>query len=57
MVSKKAFGRRVFISASIRQHFKAIGWSEPKIVMRFWVVAVVTALLGAIPFLIGTALV
>ncbi|MBI1961622.1 MAG: phospho-N-acetylmuramoyl-pentapeptide-transferase [Parcubacteria group bacterium] len=57
MISKKLFGRKVFISTPIHHHFEAIGWSEPKIVMRFWVISGVTAVLGVILFLIDTTLV
>ncbi len=56
-VSKKLFGRKIFISTPIHHHFEAIGWSEPKIVMRFWVISGVTAVLGVILFLIDTTLV
>ncbi|MBI2050705.1 MAG: phospho-N-acetylmuramoyl-pentapeptide-transferase [Parcubacteria group bacterium] len=56
-ISKKGFGRKIFISTPIHHHFEAIGWSEPKIVMRFWVIASVTAVLGVILFLIDAALV
>jgi phospho-N-acetylmuramoyl-pentapeptide-transferase len=41
-------GRKVFISAPIHHHFEAIGWSEPKIVMRFWIIAAVTSVIGLI---------
>jgi len=41
-------GKKVFISAPIHHHFEALGWSEPKIVMRAWIVATVCALAGLI---------
>ena len=44
--SKKIIGRKVFISTPIHHHFEAIGWPEPKIVMRAWVIAGVSAVLG-----------
>ncbi len=44
--SFKLFGRRVFKMAPIHHHFEQIGWTEPQIVIRFWIVAVVLALLG-----------
>lgn len=43
---RKAFKRKVFRSAPLHHHFEALGWSEPKIVMRFWVIAAVTASTG-----------
>jgi phospho-N-acetylmuramoyl-pentapeptide-transferase len=39
-------GKKVFKSAPIHHHFQAIGWSEPKIVMRFWMIAGVVAAVG-----------
>ena len=46
VLSKKFRGKKVFISSPIHHHLEAIGWSEPKIVMRFWVISAVTAVLG-----------
>lgn len=49
IVSKKLRnGKRVFLSAPIHHHFEAIGWTEPKIVMRFWIIATVTSLIGVV---------
>lgn len=45
-------GKKVFLSAPIHHHFEAQGWPEPKIVMRFWVIAGVTAVIGLIIFLL-----
>ncbi|HRY63372.1 MAG TPA: phospho-N-acetylmuramoyl-pentapeptide-transferase, partial [Patescibacteria group bacterium] len=53
MLSKKLrHGKKIFLSSPIHHHFQAIGWSEPKIVMRFWVVSGVTAVMGIIIFLL-----
>ncbi|MFH1078104.1 MAG: phospho-N-acetylmuramoyl-pentapeptide-transferase [Patescibacteria group bacterium] len=41
-------GKKVFRSSPLHHHFEAIGWGEPKIVMRFWVVAFVAAWIGAV---------
>lgn len=46
MIWKKVFGKKLFISAPIHHHLEASGWDEPKIVMRFWVIASVLALIG-----------
>ena len=46
MISKKFFHRKVFISAPIHHHLEAKGWGEAKIVMRFWVLAGIAAVLG-----------
>lgn len=48
VASKKLRGRKVFLSAPLHHHLEAIGWPEPKIVMRFWVIAAVTAVAGVI---------
>ncbi len=51
-VSKKLFKRKVFLSSPIHHHLEAKGWPEPKIVMRFWIISGVTAVIGVILFLI-----
>lgn len=45
-------GKKVFISSPIHHHFEAKGWPEPKIVMRFWIIAAVTAAAGLMIFLL-----
>ena len=42
----KRTGRRVFKMAPIHHHFEQLGWSEPTVVIRFWIVALVLALAG-----------
>jgi len=44
--SKKVFKRKVFRSAPFHHHLEAIGWPEPQIVMRIWVVSMICAALG-----------
>ena len=46
LVSKKLFHKKIFISAPLHHHLEAIGWGEAKIVMRFWIVAGVCAIVG-----------
>jgi phospho-N-acetylmuramoyl-pentapeptide-transferase len=46
VVSFKLTGKRVFRMAPIHHHFEQLGWKEPTIVIRFWIVAVVLALIG-----------
>lgn len=46
VASFKLTGKRVFKMAPIHHHFEQLGWSEPQVVMRFWIVAVVLALVG-----------
>jgi len=42
----KRTGRRVFLMAPLHHHFEKKGWAEPTIVIRFWIIAVVLALIG-----------
>jgi phospho-N-acetylmuramoyl-pentapeptide-transferase len=46
VVSYKLTGKRVFKMAPIHHHFEKKGWSEPTVVIRFWIIAVILALLG-----------
>jgi phospho-N-acetylmuramoyl-pentapeptide-transferase len=46
-------GKKVFLSAPIHHHFQAIGWEEPKITMRFWVISAVSAMLGLFVYLVS----
>ncbi len=51
--SKKVFKRKIFISAPIHNHFQAIGWPEPKVTMRFWVIGQAFAFIGLIIYIFG----
>jgi phospho-N-acetylmuramoyl-pentapeptide-transferase len=42
----KRTGKRVFKMAPIHHHFEQLGWSESKVVIRFWIIAIVLALIG-----------
>jgi phospho-N-acetylmuramoyl-pentapeptide-transferase len=42
----KRTGKRIFRMAPIHHHFEQLGWSEPTVVIRFWIVAFVLALAG-----------
>ncbi len=46
MSSKKIRKKKIFKSTPIHHHFEAIGWPEPKIVMRAWVISFVFSTLG-----------
>jgi phospho-N-acetylmuramoyl-pentapeptide-transferase len=53
IISKKLrHGKKIFISTPVHHHLEALGWPESKIVMRFWVIAGVTAIIGIIVFLL-----
>lgn len=49
---KKVFKKKFFISSPLHHHLEAKGWPEPKIVMRFWVIAAVSSIIGLIIFLV-----
>jgi phospho-N-acetylmuramoyl-pentapeptide-transferase len=42
----KRTGRRVFLMAPLHHHFEKKGWAEPTVVIRFWIIAMVLALVG-----------
>ncbi len=46
VVSFKLTGRRVFRMAPLHHHFEKKGWAEPTIVIRFWIIASILALIG-----------
>jgi phospho-N-acetylmuramoyl-pentapeptide-transferase len=46
VVSFKLTGKRVFKMAPIHHHFELKGWSEPKVVVRFWIISFMLALAG-----------
>ena len=46
VVSYKLTKKRVFKMAPLHHHFELRGWPEPKVIVRFWIVAVVLALFG-----------
>jgi phospho-N-acetylmuramoyl-pentapeptide-transferase len=46
VISFKMTGRRVFKMAPIHHHFEQLGWTEPQVVIRFWIISVVLALIG-----------
>jgi phospho-N-acetylmuramoyl-pentapeptide-transferase len=44
-------GKRIFRMAPLHHHFELGGWDEEKITMRFWIVALLAAMLGVVFFL------
>ncbi|MBI4948490.1 phospho-N-acetylmuramoyl-pentapeptide-transferase [Candidatus Berkelbacteria bacterium] len=54
-IASKKFrnGKKIFLSAPIHHHFQAIGWPEPKITMRFWIISAVSAMLGLFFYLVS----
>ena len=46
VISFKLTGKRVFAMAPLHHHFEKKGWAESTIVIRFWIIAMVLALIG-----------
>jgi phospho-N-acetylmuramoyl-pentapeptide-transferase len=40
----KLWGRRIFLMAPIHHHFEKKGWAEPKVIVRFWIIAIMLAI-------------
>lgn len=54
IVSYKYCGhRRIFKIAPLHHHFRALGWSREKVVMRYWVVSIIAAIIGVVIVLIS----
>ena len=46
VLSFKLTGKRIFRMAPIHHHFELKGWEEPKIIVRFWLISIVLALIA-----------
>ena len=46
VVSFRLTGRRIFLMAPIHHHFEKKGWAEPKIIVRFWIISILLALVS-----------
>jgi len=46
LLSKKFRHKKIFICSPIHHHLEAIGWSRPKITMRFWILGMIMAIIG-----------
>ena len=44
--SYKLTGKRIFLMAPIHHHYEKKGWSEPKIIVRFWIISILMALVA-----------
>ena len=44
--SFKLTGKRIFRMAPIHHHYEKKGWSEPKIIVRFWIISILLALVA-----------
>jgi len=50
VASFKLTGRRIFRMAPVHHHFELKGWAEPKVIVRFWIVGIMLALLSLATF-------
>jgi len=46
VTSFRLWGKRVFRMAPVHHHFELKGWPEPKIIVRFWIISIILALIG-----------
>ena len=46
VASFRLTGKRIFLMAPIHHHYEKKGWAEPKIIVRFWIISVLLALVG-----------
>jgi phospho-N-acetylmuramoyl-pentapeptide-transferase len=46
VVSFKLTGKRIFLMAPIHHHYEKKGWAEPKIIVRFWIISILLALVS-----------
>jgi phospho-N-acetylmuramoyl-pentapeptide-transferase len=44
VISFKLTGKRIFLMAPIHHHYEKKGWAEPKIIVRFWIISILLAL-------------
>ena len=53
LISKKFFGRKVFLVSPLHHHFEALGWPAYKVTMRAWILAAVAAMVGMVIAILG----
>jgi phospho-N-acetylmuramoyl-pentapeptide-transferase len=46
VVSFKTRGKRVFKMAPIHHHFELLGWPESKVIVRFWIISIILAIVA-----------
>ena len=46
VISFKLTGKRIFRMAPLHHHFEVKGWSEPKVIVRFWIITGILVLIG-----------
>jgi phospho-N-acetylmuramoyl-pentapeptide-transferase len=53
LISKRYFGKKVFLSAPIHHHLEALGWPESQVTMRFWILSSVGSTVGLIIYFLA----
>jgi phospho-N-acetylmuramoyl-pentapeptide-transferase len=53
LISKKFFGRKIFLVSPLHHHFEAIGWPSYKVTMRAWILSAVVAIIGMVVAVLG----
>lgn len=53
IISRRYFGKKLFLVAPLHHHFEALGWSRPKITMRYWIFSVICSVFGIIIVIIS----
>ncbi len=53
IISKKYRGKKILRIAPLHHHFEAIGWSSPKVTMRYWILSIIFVFVGVILAIIG----
>lgn len=48
IIAKRVFHKKVFRVAPLHHHFEALGWSRPKITMRYWIVSLMCGVIGVV---------
>ncbi len=46
VASYKSRGKRIFRMAPVHHHFEELGWAESKVIVRFWLLGIILALVG-----------
>ncbi len=46
LISRKFFGKKVFLVAPLHHHFEALGWPSYKVTMRYWIISIVFGIIG-----------
>jgi len=46
VISFKTTGRRIFVMSPLHHHFELAGWKENTVIVRFWILSIICALLG-----------